>query len=891
MKEQPSYIDIVDLPGEDQSQLETIEKKFDRFQGLRMKFAKEWKELCKVTKPVIAKREIDGEEREVKLHLTPRKVMNEDLAPEEIREFIDEKAIRDEIAKKKKGLSNAKLDALVEGRIKSKIRKTLELVELRKKLTGEDETETTESEFGKEMIEFTNYRHKEYLKAKKEIAKYSDELDVLVMAKDLASDDDDYETIHEANQAYKEKLEEYKLYLKENPEAFIYIVFDKIKNMKESFDANGRIVETPYVKEVMQDVIEDIAIGQPVFITGELGSGKTELGKHLVRTVLSEKYLERWENGENNMKAHHRPEEPVQSDFNNKAEYKDALAQYVKLFASWKREREAASEPLVISGNKEIDADIFIGGIKIEKMVQMNPEEQVEFINEKVNAYKKANPESSSEMIKDLTDAYVESFKQPVETKAYLGMFYKAMKDGRPIIIDEMNAIPHHILIMLNDLLTKQAGDYVKPMVDDLPEFQVPEGFAVIGTGNWKPDDNEQYVGRQKLDSAFLSRWGLVAYDYLRNEIDVDDFSSKEEATINRTEQEKAELRERREGNELFHMVMTRMIDDLHGTNLPQGAVEQIYNLTRCARVLQDVFSGHNLSSLYGDGSKLYDPSDAVFGSDRKPSDFLHENVLSLRHLIPIVEKWKNEKFKKPLDYYLLKKYVMRSKSRPDELKYIYQILQTVGDFFPKGSDGDWPDSNNPKDYDKLMHGFDRSKSIDSLTERSVNLGEKVTIEQLSTLDFIEAMYGPIPGRQKISKEFMDSLNKGFDKTEEESIEENDELDDIMGDAEKENQLRQIAELQIKIVYNHVISLIDSRLTFEGGLTAFIAKGSPGESEEDLTALHRIAYDCRELEKEIEKNDLEPAQRDDKEAELAAKTDEIIKFVKDHKIKTIGAQY
>ena len=65
------------------------------------------------------------------------------------------------------------------------------------------------------------------------------------------------------------------------------------------------------------------------------------------------------------------------------------------------------------------------------------------------------------------------------------------MKEGRPLIIDEMNAIPHHVLIAMNDLLLRRPDETVYPPIAGEPPFKVADGFVVIATGNFKPDDGK----------------------------------------------------------------------------------------------------------------------------------------------------------------------------------------------------------------------------------------------------------------------------------------------------------------------------------------------------------------------------------------------------------------
>lgn len=330
-------------------------------------------------------------------------------------------------------------------------------------------------------------------------------------------------------------------------------------------------------------------------------------------------------------------------------------------------------------------------------------------------------------MLEKALDQFLEN---PVETKPYLGMFYKAMKEGRPIIIDEMNAIPHHSLIMLNDLLTKKPGDIVKPMIDDMEEFKVREGFYVIGTGNWAPEDVDSiYVGREKIDAAFLSRFGKINYDYLPNAKDVS--ALVEEADPDAIMAQ----RDVRSQNELFHMMLIQLMDARGNLELPKGEEENLLGLAAAARIIQDVASGYKVE-------KSFYPT--FTSTETDPKELLKENILSLRHLVPIVLAWKADGFRRDLDDYAFKYYVEDSKVHPDEMKYIYQIMQTQGGMFP--TDQGWPDSTDSSKIDDIL------ELKMALGKGAIKKGERPKVESHSVLKSIELMYGHTPERKKIRK-------------------------------------------------------------------------------------------------------------------------------------------
>ncbi len=516
-----------------------------------------------------------------------------------------------------------------------------------------------------------------------------------------------------------------------NPEMYLYALGKQLLDAKRSFDEHGRIVETPYVKAKLARIEAFIDTGRPVFIHGELGSGKTEIGKHIVRTRLSRPHLARWE------AANPRPS--------------DGDPTAVK---AWEARRSEEAEALVIEGQRNIEQEQITAARSIHRAEAPSPDQQVRIIQEgwerfktnTLNQVKQAggNVDEMAQRL-ETTDralyinAYQDAFRSPVETKTVLAPFLRAMKEGRPLIIDEINAIPHYTLIVLNDLLLRKPGEMVTPPFPDLEPFVVQEGFSVIATGNYKPEDGKLYVGRQQIDAAFISRFGLVSYDYLPMQKTMEPIGYPPEAQ-----------REFRLQNELYHMLVARFLNDNLSVELPEGSLDQVYRLAWMARNIQDIFTGREVDlSVWGATKE---------GATVRPHDVLMENVLSIRHLIPILDDWgKKDKFQRSLDDYLFLEYVSRSDARPQEKLFLYSKLQAQGDFF-KPVDG-WPDMTDVDAADKVLrYSIDeRIYGVDPITGRAKTTTPNATpLRTYSAKEVIEKLYGPAPEREAVTTAFLE---------------------------------------------------------------------------------------------------------------------------------------
>lgn len=549
---------------------------------------------------------------------------------------------------------------------------------------------------------------------------------------------------------YTELYKELEGIINIEPEAYLYVYGRSIKEAKEIYDTNGRIVETPYVKTKMARIRSLVDGGRPVFIHGELGSGKTELAKHMARRALSEAHLKRWE------VAHPAPTDKKSVEFQK-----------------WLAERNAQSEALVISGHKGIEIEQILAARAVTRAETISPVEQTKRIADEWEAFKADLPsDADTGKLRSVFErAHLEAFRTPVETRVILAPFLQAMKEGRPVIIDEMNAIPHHVLIVLNDFLTLRPGDMVHPPFPDEKPFPVKEGFSVFATGNYHPEDGKlyaAYTGRQQIDAAFLSRWGIVSYDYLPME-------RKQEASGLVPEAQRAV----REENELYHMLVTRLLADDLSLKIPEGGLEQVRRLAIVARNLQDVFAHGEVNTGYY--------ATAESGAQVKPQEVLKENVLSIRHMLPILDEWKRSGFTRKLDDFLFLNYITRSDARPEEKAYIYQVLNVQGNFFPETT---VPADSSERDRRRLELeawpgiGMDQRKKllaypieekiygVDPKTRLRKPLPDlKIKKRYYSAKEVIEALYGPAPERPRVTKRFAERGKTALPPAAEDSAE------------------------------------------------------------------------------------------------------------------------
>jgi len=328
----------------------------------------------------------------------------------------------------------------------------------------------------------------------------------------------------------------------------------------------GKIVETPSVKEQESQILGHLQLGIPVFLRGHLGAGKTEIAMHIAWKYYG-----------------------VEPEFISGSEEGSKYDMFTKMQIGIKPKEDRI---------KEFD----------ERMAEIK---QLELSFEDIEKIKK---EYYKEII---VEGKVTSFSQ-------YGPLVRAMKEGKPLIIDEMDGIPHSILMRLNHILTRRVGNKFKIQENGSEEIEIKKGFCVIATGNIK---SAKYK-REDLDAAFLSRWWSSEVKYLPEE-------------------------------ETYKILIASLIDKRGDLELERKEdLADIKKLTQAATYIQGVFTGEKYDDKLEGGNAA-----------RGVSASLEKSVLSMRDLWNIVKPWKAAGFCQPLEKYILTEFIKKATVPGDAIR------------------------------------------------------------------------------------------------------------------------------------------------------------------------------------------------------------------------------
>lgn len=294
------------------------------------------------------------------------------------------------------------------------------------------------------------------------------------------------------------------------------------------------------------------------------------------------------------------------------------------------------------------------------------------------------------------------------------GPLYRAMENGVPLIIEEVNAIPPEILKSLNDIIINaKKGEEVAVIGDPKgSKVKAKDGFGVIMTGNLNrnPKAIDRYKGLFELSADFVNRIRPIDYDYLPQ--------STEGNYVEGAGKE----------NELYTLMIAMVMNDKGDVNAPDGAFDDLWRLAKFTRKIQEVYSGQRDGKLFSGQAGLGVPVTAT------------SSVISMRDVKQVIESWKRDNFEKEFDYYIYKELIAPLTNAMD-IKFFVQQLQAEG-FFTNDS---W----------KTV--ISKAGTFDSAIHAPENKGKD--LEFTTVRDVVEAVYGKAPERTEFPYD-MEALKK-----------------------------------------------------------------------------------------------------------------------------------
>ena len=483
----------------------------------------------------------------------------------------------------------------------------------------------------------------------------------------------------------------------------------------------GEMATTPYVQKHLDHVENNISTGRPTFLHGHLGSGKTELAINAAKNAAVNKAA--YEEALSDLHRF-REQNPEASAMETRTEFGRDYRRHQEQFKQALKNGDSAAhkrfDPLIISGSKDLTSqDLFAD--KTLKLTKFNGKPLLEHkkdLDAEIEKWRSEHPEEAHnpEEFRKAANEILELYKLKnqafgTEVETIKQAVYRGVEEGRPVIIDEINAIPAAILISLNDVLQRRPGDNC--YIPGVGPTKIRPGFALVMTGNLA-SNGVNYDGTGDLNPAFLSRLDNIEHDYLP--MSINDPNCFEQLNPKQ--------------NELFHVTMAYLADQQGNLRLPEmdKSLMKLFSLCQLARETQLVFEGK-----WQESNSIATAS----GDELRPN--LEKSVLSVRSVLRVLEKW-NKGAQEDLDQALWDGFIANI-TEGDDQNFVLALAKRYG-FFSE-QDG-WK-----------VEIKERGAPLISLREAhpgDFNF-EQSPLETYSVRKVVELLYGPGPEREVYPEE------------------------------------------------------------------------------------------------------------------------------------------
>lgn len=280
----------------------------------------------------------------------------------------------------------------------------------------------------------------------------------------------------------------------------------------------------------LKKILTELNQGRIVFLSGDTGSGKTELALLVAQLYLDSKGIKNrkailiWWSRETDLSDF--TLEKVISSENMMSKSSDDLI---------RGERNATTLK-----EKVLDTIIDKSAIKNQIMSEINQGEKTD--------------EEKEQLKQEIEQLDLDKYH--IFTKYHAKGLIKAMHDGVPLIIDEMNAIRPEVLIGLNHYFTRKVGEKIT-LPNGLGSFEIKEGFCILATGNDKEANTKKdmYEGRYKIDESLINRMSVIEKWYM-HQID-EQFSN---SNLSEFDEERDQL-EYLNANEIYGVLLMLLLD------------------------------------------------------------------------------------------------------------------------------------------------------------------------------------------------------------------------------------------------------------------------------------------------------------------------------------------
>lgn len=405
----------------------------------------------------------------------------------------------------------------------------------------------------------------------------------------------------------------------------------------------------------LKKILTELNQGRIVFLSGDTGSGKTELALLVAQLYLDSKGIKNrkailiWWSRETDLSDF--TLEKVISSENMMSKSSDDLIRGERNGTTLKE--------------KVLDTIIDKSAIKNQIMSEINQGEKTD--------------EEKEQLKQEIEQLDLDKYH--IFTKYHAKGLIKAMHDGVPLIIDEMNAIRPEVLIGLNHYFTRKVGEKIT-LPNGLGSFEIKEGFCILATGNDKEANTkkEMYEGRYKIDESLINRMSVIEKWYM-HQID-EQFSN---SNLSEFDEERDQL-EYLNANEIYGVLLMLLLDPKKkkGQRLTTSSKVwfEIMKESLVGKTAQETKSAFflELKKFAIFIKKLQDAFErkhAVMCDGVDISNLITKRAFSMRNVREILSDYQEDS--KSLYYHIYNKYLSQWNGNDDEYTGVLLALKETG--------------------------------------------------------------------------------------------------------------------------------------------------------------------------------------------------------------------
>ena len=412
----------------------------------------------------------------------------------------------------------------------------------------------------------------------------------------------------------------------------------------------------------LKSMLKDLSEGRMIFLSGDTGSGKTELAR-----LASKLYLE-------SRGIHDKERAPVLVSGS-----KETTIQHLTIEKTISSQNMmSSSKDNLVSGERG-HKDVVNEVIELLKKMEATKSDACEIIDRDETL----TPEKKDEWKRRIQNMDLDKYN--IFTKYCINGIVKAMQDGVPFILDEMNAIDPWVLTELNYYLTRKVWDKIT-LPNGLGSFVVKDGFCIIATGN-DPTANirkEMYASRYELDQALINRMRTIDKNY-PEQID-SNYTTNTTADKNVTSEVEQAIPEYMSQNEIYGLILMLLFDKKEGKS---EFSKLVASGKAWFEVMKESFIDKkpmdNKKNFFSDLKRLAVFVKKIQDAFQKKTvlcdnvdigNLIESTVLSMRQLREIVKDYQSDT--KSLFYHIYNKFLRNGNGNENEKRWMIYALKAA---------------------------------------------------------------------------------------------------------------------------------------------------------------------------------------------------------------------